>query len=74
MEIRALFGKRLRTLRMRNGMTQDGLGRIALLSAVAISNIERGVCAPAFWRLTGLARALRVDVYELFVFDREIQQ
>lgn len=74
MEIRALFGKRLRALRMRNKMTQEGLGRAALLSAVAISNIERGACSPAFWRLTLLARALHVDIHELFVFDGKMQR
>ena len=74
MEIRALFGRRLRALRMRNELTQGGLGQAAQLSAVAISNIERGACSPAFWRLTLLASALHVDVHELFVFDRKMQR
>ncbi|HEX6928951.1 MAG TPA: helix-turn-helix transcriptional regulator [Gammaproteobacteria bacterium] len=71
MDIQRLFGKRLRQLRARAGLTQEKLAETVRLSPVSISNIERGVYAPGFRRLTDLASALNVDIYELFIFDRE---
>lgn len=68
MRMQRLFGQRLRYLRRRAGLTQEQLAEAVCLSPVSISNIERGIYAPAFRRLYDLAKALRVDVHELFVF------
>lgn len=69
MEIHVLFGRRIRFLRHRAGLTQEKLAEAAQLSPVSISNIERGLYAPAFYRLPGLAEALGVKLQELFVFN-----
>lgn len=69
MQITILFGKRVRWLRRKAGMTQEMLAEAAQLSPVSVSNIERGLHAPSFRRLPGLAEALKVEIHELFVFD-----
>ncbi len=71
MQIHVLFGKRIRFLRRRAGLTQERLAEAARLSPVSISNIERGLHAPSFRRLRDIADALHVDVHELFIFDEE---
>ncbi|HEX6930189.1 MAG TPA: helix-turn-helix transcriptional regulator [Gammaproteobacteria bacterium] len=69
MEIHVLFGRRIRFLRLRAGLTQEKLAEAARLSPVSISNIERGLYAPAFHRLPRLACALNVSIHELFMFS-----
>lgn len=68
MHLQILFGRRVRQMRLKAGLTQEQLGQAVRLSAVSISNIERGVYPPAFRRLEDLAQALGVEVYELFFF------
>ncbi|HEX7029621.1 MAG TPA: helix-turn-helix transcriptional regulator [Gammaproteobacteria bacterium] len=68
MEIHVLFGRHIRFLRQRAGLTQEKLAEAVRLSPVSISNIERGLYAPAFHRLPELARALGVTIHELFTF------
>jgi len=74
MEIHDLFGKRLRELRIRTGLTQEGLKKAAMLSPATISNIERGAYAPTFRRLHKLAQAPHIGMHELFIFSREKQE
>ncbi|HEX7048475.1 MAG TPA: helix-turn-helix transcriptional regulator [Gammaproteobacteria bacterium] len=69
MKIHVLFGRRIRFLRLRAGLTQEKLAEAARLSPVSISNIERGLYAPAFYRLANLADALDVELHELFLFN-----
>lgn len=68
MDLHKRFGERIRQLRCRAGLSQKELGEAARLSAVAISNIERGIYPPAFGRLPLLARALGVEAHDLFEF------
>lgn len=69
MQIHFLFGRRIRHLRHKAGMTQERLAELARLSPVSVSNIERGIHAPSFRRLPNLANALQVALHELFIFD-----
>lgn len=69
MQLQTSFGRRIRELRRKAGLTQEALAEATRLSPVSISNIERGVHAPAFRRLSDLARALSVEVHELFLFS-----
>jgi len=69
LDIHRRFGNKVRQLRLRAGMTQEQLGEAVELSPVSVSNIERGVHAPAFRKLEAFARALQVELHELFRFD-----
>lgn len=71
MDIHRRFGNKVRRLRLLAGMTQEQLGEAVELSPVSISNIERGIHAPAFRKLEAFARALRVELDELFRFERD---
>lgn len=70
-DIKKLFGARLRTLRLRNQMTQEQLAGAANISVDFLSLIERGRNAPSFNNLEKLARTLKVSVQELFNFDEQ---
>lgn len=71
MQIYVQFGRRVRRLRHRLGLSQETLAEAAKLSPVSISNIERGLHAPSFRRLQDLAVALKVELHELFMFNVE---
>lgn len=62
------FGQRVQLLRKLNHMTQEELGDVLGCSTEYVSRIERGVAAPSFKILAGLARVLRVEVNALFDF------
>jgi transcriptional regulator with XRE-family HTH domain len=63
------FGRRLRTLRESEGLTQEQLGRSAGVDYKHIGAIERGEKVPSFDAVESIAKALRVDYYELFLPD-----
>ena len=63
------FGKRLRILRKRKGMTQEQLAEAADISVDFLSLVERGVNAPSFATLERIANALGVPEKELFEFN-----
>jgi transcriptional regulator with XRE-family HTH domain len=65
----AVFANRLRTLRKAAGLTQEELGRDAALDYKHIGSIERGEKMPSFEAVERLAKALKVDYYELFLPD-----
>lgn len=69
MDIHKPFGQQVRRLRILTGATQEQLAKAARLAAASISNIERGAHPPAFHRLPRIAKALRVKLHELFLFD-----
>ena len=54
------IGERIRTLRKRNGMTQEQLAEAANLSVPYISHIERGFKRPSLETLVRLTVALHV--------------
>lgn len=68
-ELKKLFGKRVQTLRFSAKMTQENLADEVGVTIESISNIERGVYAPSFDTLEKLAKALKVPVKNLFIFD-----
>jgi transcriptional regulator with XRE-family HTH domain len=59
------FGKRVRELRIEAGLTQEELGFRAGLDRTYISGIERGKRNPSLRNIDKLAKALRVETYEL---------
>ncbi|MBX3302072.1 MAG: helix-turn-helix transcriptional regulator [Nitrospira sp.] len=68
MDIKQAVGKRIKTVRQRNGLTQDQLAEQVGLSPKYISGIERGVENPTMDNLIRLAKALGVETYDLFLF------
>ena len=66
-----IFGRRLRLLRKANNLTQEQLGRKANIDYKHIGAIERGVKTPSFEAIERIAKALKVNYYELFLPDRK---
>jgi len=64
--IRALFGKRIRELRLKRKFSQEKLSELAGLHPTYISNIENGKRNIGIEIAVKLARALNVDVGQLF--------
>jgi len=61
----AAFGKRMRELRAREGISQDGLAREADVHPTAIGRIERGGREPRLTTILRLAHGLGVEPGEL---------
>jgi transcriptional regulator with XRE-family HTH domain len=68
---RELLGKRIRNLRKAQGMTQQKLGDKADIDYKYIGAIERGEKNPSTDNLAKIAASLKVELYELFIFDHE---
>jgi len=64
-----LLGKRMRELRKKKGLTQEELGARAGISYKYLGSIERGLENPSFRHLSRIARALGVELSELFQFQ-----
>jgi transcriptional regulator with XRE-family HTH domain len=60
-----VFGRRLRELRLRAGLSQRRLAELVGSNREHIAKLERGLHAPRRERLQQLAEALGVDVAEL---------
>lgn len=60
------FGKRIRTLRLEAGYTQEELGFKTGLDRTYISGIETGKRNPSLRNVGKLAKALKVEAHELF--------
>jgi transcriptional regulator with XRE-family HTH domain len=67
-EIRALFGARLKQLREEKELTQEQLAEVIDVTPQHLSDIERGKYAPRFDKLPLIARTLGKPIRELFFF------
>lgn len=65
MEILVNFGKKVRSLREKKGMTQEDLAFKSKLSVYYISKLERGKANPSLVTLNSIARALGVSAKEV---------
>ena len=61
LEIAQAFGRRVREIRVEQGLTQEALAEAAGLHATFISNVERGYRVPSVPTLLRLAGGLDVD-------------
>jgi transcriptional regulator with XRE-family HTH domain len=66
-----VFGRRLRHLRQRAGVTQDALAATSGLTKAYISDMERGLNVPSLTTILRLALALECKVTDLTgIFDQ----
>ena len=70
-DVGALFGARLREMRIERGLTQPEVAARVGTSASNISDLERGIKVPTLTTVARLADALELNVSELVgVLDR----
>jgi transcriptional regulator with XRE-family HTH domain len=62
------LGQRIADLRKTRHLTQVQLAKMVGCSVEIISLVERGVNAPSVARLEDIAKALKVEVVDLFTF------
>jgi transcriptional regulator with XRE-family HTH domain len=65
------LGQRIANLRRTKKLTQEKLAEVLECSVEFISLVERGVNAPSVAGLADFAKALDVDVKELFSFEEK---
>jgi len=65
------FGNSLRELRLAKGFTQEQLANEMGMEISQISRIERGVINTSVTTLYALSKTLKIDVSELFLFDKK---
>ena len=70
-DVKALLGCRIRSLRNMKGWTQQELGEQADVNYKFVGEIERGQQNPSFAVLVKIAAALEVELPELFRFESE---
>ena len=63
------FGRRIRGLREAMGISQEELADRAGMHRTYLGGIERGERNPALKNISALAKALEVDISELFNFS-----
>jgi transcriptional regulator with XRE-family HTH domain len=68
-ELKNVLGKNLKYFRFRKRFSQADLAEKAGISINFLSNIERGNNFPLAGTLCGLAKALDIEVFELFKGD-----
>jgi len=71
MELRKLFGNRLRILRKAKGLSQEALAEMADTHSTYIGVIERGEQSPTLETIGKIARALDIKIKEFFLFPFE---
>jgi transcriptional regulator with XRE-family HTH domain len=64
------LGKRIAELRRAKGLSQEQLAAKTRYSTEFISLVERGLNAPSVAGLARIAKALRVEIRDLFAFGR----
>lgn len=71
--VRVAFGRIVRDLRQRLGLSQEELGERAELHRTYISMVERGIKTPTVVTLVDLARALETTMGAMMtLLDREL--
>lgn len=70
--LKRLIGRNIRTLRKARGWSQEVLGESADLSYKFVGEIERGVVNPSLDSLMKIAKALNVEIAELFLSENLI--
>ena len=71
LNVRVLFGRRLRALRKLRGLTQEELGERSEVSGKLVGQIERGQGNPTLGVIAELATALAVEPAALLQFEED---
>jgi len=69
--LRKQFGKKLRSIRKRRGMTQEEFAELLDISVDFLSLVERGLNAPSFESIESFSITLGIPVRDLFDFAPE---
>ena len=64
------FGRHIRSLRERRGLTQEEVAHRAGIHVTYLSGVERGVRNPSLKNIRAIAAALEVFTGELFAFEQ----
>ena len=67
------LGSRIRTYRLKKGISQEELAFKSSLSTTYLGQIERAEKSPTVETLDKVANALDVSIYDLFLFDEKIE-
>jgi transcriptional regulator with XRE-family HTH domain len=65
-DLKDTLGKNIKYFRLQRGISQSDLAEKASISITFVSNIERGNNYPLAGTICNLAKALNVEVWELF--------
>lgn len=68
-KIKVLLGKKVKELRNNAGYTQEKLAELANMEIASLSNIENGKNFPSNDTLEKLCAALKIQPFELFMFE-----
>jgi len=69
--LKALFGERVRELRLERDLTQEELAEATSLSVEYVSKIERGLASPSSSVIAQICDALETEPSRLFSSRRE---
>lgn len=70
--LKSQLGQKIQTLRKKRRLTQEKFAELIGIDPKNVSKIENGNNYPSSETLTSIAKALGVEIYELFVFKEEI--
>ena len=70
-EVKALIGRRIKSLRKSRCLTQEKLAEIANLHPKYISSLECGRENPTLNLFIRISEALKVEISEIFTFEHE---
>jgi len=74
MNAKHLLGLRIRSLRKKQGLKQEGLATKANITAKYLSDIELGKENPTFDVLVKLAAAFKIEPWELINYGHELSK
>jgi len=69
--LRKQFGKKLRSIRKRRGMTQQQFAELLDISIDFVSLVERGLNAPSFESIEAFSIILGIPVRDFFDFSAD---
>ncbi len=72
MSLKYQLGQKIQLLRKKRRLTQEQFAEMIGIDPKNVSKIEIGANYPSPETLTSIAKALEVDIYELFVFKQEL--
>ena len=72
MSLKFQLGQKIQLLRKKRRLTQEQFAELISIDPKNVSKIENGNNYPSAETLTSIAKALEVDIYELFVFKEEV--